>query len=193
MQTLTRNDILSAAEYEHARPEIRRRIMMAKERRRVLVGEHCSVHFENRETMRYQVHEMLRAERSWDRPGAVEDELAAYNSVLPRRGELAATVMFEYEDPAARAARLRDLVGIDGHFWLVVGTEKPVLGEFDAMQIDDDKISSVQFVRFALDDVRRDLLKEEGTVVRLVIDHPKYQAQSVLSEQARREIASDTD
>ncbi len=191
MDPLTRSDILPAEEYEAARPEVRRRVMVLKDRRRVLVGDHCSVHFENRETMRYQVHEMLRAESSWTRPGAIEDELLAYNSVLPGRRELAATVMFEYPDPAVRAERLAGLVGIENHLWLVIGTEKPVLAEFDRRQIDEGRISSVQFVKWRLDEVRCNLLQEEGLVVRIVIDHPDYGAQAVCSEQTRREIAHD--
>jgi hypothetical protein len=193
MDPLTRSDILPAGEYEAARPDLRRRVMMLKDKRRVPVGDHCTVHFENRETMRYQVHEMLRAEESWNRPGALEDELEAYNGLLPGKRELAATVMFEYDDPAARAERLVQLVGIEKHFWLVIGSVKPVLAEFDRMQMDDERISSVQFVKWKLDEVRCQLLKEEGVVVRIVADHPHYRTQAVFSEQTRREIANDPD
>jgi hypothetical protein len=190
---LTRQDILAGDEYEQRRDEIRRRTMMLKDRRRVLVGDHCSVLFENRETLLYQVHEMLRVERSWNRPGAIEDELLAYDPLLPGGGDLSATVMFEYESADERARCLAELAGIEKHLWLVVGNESPIAARFDEAQIAADRISSVQFVRFSIDPFRRDLLREEGTVVRIVIDHPRYRAQSVLSEQARREIAQDVD
>lgn len=195
MKTLSLSEFpKTAAEYAALRDDLRRRVMMLKDKRRVLVGDYCSVHFENRDTMFYQVLEMLRAENSWDRPGALEDELSAYNPLLPRTGELSATVMFEYASAEERAVRLAELAGMEKHLWLVVGTEKPVAAEFDLSQIEPGaKISSVQFVKWRLDSVRRDLLKEEGTVVRIVIDHPRYQAQSVLSEQTRREIAADPD
>ncbi len=193
MKPLAAADFLSKTDYEAARDEIRRRILVLKERRRVLVGEHCSVHFETRETLRYQVHEMLRAENSWERAGALEDELTAYNPLVPGGHELSATVMFEYETPAERAVKLAELVGIDRHLWLVIGNETPIAATFDGMQLADGKISSVQFVRWPIDPFRRDLLRDEGTVVKIVCDHPHYRAQSVLSEQTRREIASDLD
>ena len=86
MNLLTPADILDKAAYEAARPEMRRRIMLEKTRRRVLVGDHCSLLFESRDTMHYQVQEMLRAEDSWLRPGALEEELSAYNPLIPRSG-----------------------------------------------------------------------------------------------------------
>ncbi len=193
MNKLTPEELLSGAEYQRQRSDLRRRVMVLKDRRRVLLGDHCSVHFENRETLRYQVLEMLRAEDSWDRPGAKEDELHAYNPLVPEAGELSATVMFEYESPDERSLRLAELVGIDKHLWLVVGGEKATLAEFDRLQLDAGRISSVQFVKWRLDEVRRALLKEEGAVVKIVVDHPKYRAQSVLSEQTRREIMNDPD
>ena len=191
MQPLTHADILAADDYARTRDELRRQIMVQKDRRRVLVGDHCSVHFENRDTLRYQVHEMLRVEHSWTKPGAIDDELHAYNPLLPGHGELSTTVMFEYETAESRAEQLSKLTGIDRHFWLVVGDAPRIPGQFDRMQISEGKISSVQFVRFALDRRQRELLSTDGTVVRIVIDHPAYQAQAVLGETTRKAIAED--
>jgi hypothetical protein len=193
MPLLTRDDILPKTEYETSRSEFRRRIMLDKNRRRVLVGEHCTVHFESRDTMLYQVQEMLRAENSWDRPGAVEDELEAYNPLIPSSGELSATIMFEYETAEERAEFLPKFVGIDRHVWLQVGETDRLLAEFDRGQIDEHKVSSVQYIKWSLDDERRELLKKEGTVVRILVDHPFYTAQSVLSEQTRSTICHDPD
>jgi hypothetical protein len=191
MQLLTKDDILPKTEYERARPDFRRRIMLTKDRRRVLVGEHCTVHFENRDTMLYQVQEMLRAENSWEREGAVEDELEAYNPLIPQAGELSATIMFEYETAEERAVQLPRFVGIDRHVWLQIGDTERILAGFDRGQIDEHKVSSVQYIKWKIDDTRRELLGREGTVVRIVIDHPHYSAQSVLSEQTRAEISGD--
>jgi hypothetical protein len=191
MELLTASDIQGKADYETARPDFRRRIMATKNRRRVLVGDHCSVHFESRDTMRYQVHEMLRAEDSWTRPGAVDDELEAYNALIPQRGELSATIMFEYETEQERAEQLPKFVGIDRHVWLRIGDTEPILAEFDRGQIDDRGVSSVQYIKWRLDDAQVALLATDGTVLRIVIDHPHYTAQSVLSEETRREIAND--
>lgn len=193
MQPLTVRDLLSRREYEDRREEIRRRIMIEKGRRRVPVGDHCVVHFENRETMRYQVHEMLRAEGSWDRPGAVEGELAAYNPIIPGTGELSATIMFEYETAAERAEFLPKLVGVDRHVWLRIGEKEPILADLDRGQIDENKVSSVQYAKWRIDADRRRLLKEDGCVVRVVIDHPHYQGRAVLSEESRKAILNDPD
>jgi hypothetical protein len=159
----------------------------------VLVGEHVTIHFESRETMHYQVQEMLRAEESWLRPGAIEDELAAYNPIIPQPGELSATMMIEYATAAERALMLPQFVRIDQHVWLHVGDSAPILATFDVGQIDEHKVSSVQYIKFQLDGRQRQLLAADGTVVRLVIDHPAYTAQAVLSEETRKAIARDPD
>ena len=126
-----------------------------------------------------------------DRPGAVEDELEAYNALIPQRGELSATIMFEYETEQERAEHLPKFVGIDKHVWLRIGDTEPILAGFDRGQIDDRGVSSVQYIKWRLDDARVALLATDGTVLRIVIDHPHYTAQSVLSEETRREIAND--
>jgi len=191
MTPLTAADILDKAAYEAARPEFRRRIMLEKSRRRVLVGQHCSVHFENRDTMRYQVQEMLRAEDSWSRPGALEDELRAYNPLIPGQGELSATLMLEYETPAERAVALPRFTGLDRHVWLQIGEAPRVLARFDRGQIDDHAVSSVQYITFALTPAQVEALAAKGTVVRLIVDHPAYQAQAVFGEDTRRAVADD--
>lgn len=193
MQPLRKQDILGGAEYERNRPDLRRRVMALKNRRRVAIGEHATLHFETRDTMLYQVHEMLRAESSWERPGAVEDELDAYNPLVPSGRELSATLMLEYESPEERAERLTQLLGLDQHLWLHVGTTEPVKATFDSAQVSPTRISSVQYVKWPLSDEQAELIKTEGTVLRVVVDHPGYQAQAVLGEETRRELAADLD
>jgi hypothetical protein len=191
MQLLTPTDILGKDAYEQARPEIRRRIIVQKDKRRVLVGDHATFHFESRDTMLYQVHEMLRTEGSWLRPGALEEEVDTYNELIPRRGELSATMMLEYEAAEERARMLPQFVGIEQHVRLHIGDAPPVLALFDRGQIDEHKVSSVQYVKWKLTDMQRQLLATDGTVVRLSIDHPAYIAQAVLSEETRRAIMGD--
>jgi hypothetical protein len=193
MQQLTTADILDKQAYEQARPELRRRIMVQKEKRRVAVGDHVMFHFENRDTMQYQVHEMLRTEESWLRDGAINDELDAYNPIIPQSGELSATMMIEYATAAERALMLPKVVGIEQHVWLRIGDNAPVPAIFDGSQINEHKVSSVQYVKFTLSDAQRRLLKADGTIIRLVLDHPAYTAQAVLSEDTRKAIASDPD
>jgi hypothetical protein len=191
MKPIEKSEILSKDEYERQRPDLRRRIMTVKGRRRVPLGDHATVHFESRDTMLYQVHEMLRAEDSWTRDGAIEDELDAYNPLIPSDGALSATLMIEYETPEERAHHLHGLLGIDRHLWLVVGDTEPVLARFDSAQVSPTRISSVQYVRWALDAEQIQRLGEEGTVVKVILDHPHYRSQAVLSEETRRELAGD--
>ncbi len=193
MQLLTPSDILGKDAYEQARPDFRRRIMVLKDKRRVLVGGHVTLLFESRETMHYQVQEMLRTEESWHRPGALDEELGAYNPLIPQPGQLSATMMIEYETVAERALMLPQFVAIDRHLWLRIGDTPPILATFDRGQIDTAKVSSVQYVKFALSDEQRRLLATDGTVVRLSIDHPAYLAQAVVSEDTRRAIMRDPD
>jgi hypothetical protein len=193
MKALTPAEILKKDAYENARPALRRRIMVHKDRRRVAVGDHCTVLFESRDTMLYQVQEMLRAENSWGRPGAVEEEIEAYGPIVPAEGELSATLMFEYETLEERAEVLPRLVGIDRHVFVEIGGGEPVLAGFDRGQIDERKVSSVQYIKWKLDEEGRRLLKKDGTVVRIRITHPAYTAQAVLSEETRRAIMSDPD
>ncbi len=193
MQPITSAEILSKEEYERERPDLRRRMIALKAKRRVPVGDHATVHFETRDTMLYQVHEMLRAEDSWQRPGAVEDELEAYNPLIPAGEDLSATLMLEYETAEERAHHLEDLVGLDRHLWLQVGDTEPVAALFDHAQVSPTRISSVQYVTWPVDADRSALLCREGTVVRVIIDHPSYRAQAVLAEQTRQEISGDLD
>jgi hypothetical protein len=191
VELLTKADILDRREYEAVRDTFRRRVMVQKDRRRVKVGNHCTFHFENRDTMRYQVQEMLRAEDSWTRAGAIEDELAAYNPIIPQHGELSATMMLEYETPEERADVLPKFVGLDRHVHLQIGDAPAITAAFDRGQIDEHKVSSVQYLKFHLTGAQVDALAMPGTVVRLVIDHPVYRAQAVLSEETRQAIAED--
>ncbi|MBX7164894.1 MAG: DUF3501 family protein [Pirellulales bacterium] len=190
-ELLTFDDILSRDEYEAIRPDYRRKIMVEKRPRRVLIGSNCSAHIENREIMRYQVHEMLRAEGTFGNLEAIEDELHAYNPLITRADSLSVTFMFEYPTEDERQIELPKLVGIDRHIWLVVGELPRIAGEFDAGQIDEHKVSSVQFVHFPLTDAAQRLIATSGTVLRLVIDHPHYVAQAVLGEETRAAIARD--
>lgn len=191
MQLLSPSDILGKDAYEQARPDFRRRVMLQKDRRRVLVGEHMTFIFENRDTMLYQVQEMLRAEGSWLRPGAIEEELEAYNTLIPQKGELSATMMIEYASADERALMLPQFVRIDQHVKLQIGDAAPVLAVFDRGQIDEHKVSSVQYVKWYLSVEERHLIAQDGTVVRLVIDHPAYAAQAVFSEDTRKAIMHD--
>lgn len=190
MERLTLADIVPNEVYNKIRDEFRRRIIRLKRDRVVQVGDHMTWHFENRETMRYQVQEMMRAE-GLSTPEQIQGELDAYNPLIPQRGELSVTMMIEYETPQERALYLPRFVHIDEHTFLHIGDTEPIRGLFDRGQITPQKVSSVQYVKFSLTEEQIALLQKPGTVIRALVTHPEYQAEAVLGENVRREIAQD--
>ena len=147
---ITRADLLPMSVYENGRKERRKEMAAIKANRRVEVGPFATFYFENYATMLHQVHEMLAIERGGD--AQVEDELAAYNPLIPQGSELVATVMFEIEDPVRREATLARLGGVEDQFFLQIGaTRAPGLPEGDVERTrEDGKTSSVHFLRFPL-------------------------------------------
>jgi len=164
------SEILDLGDYERARGELRARAIAARGARRVAIGPAATLAFENRETVRYQIQEMLRAERIAT-PDQVAHEIATYNELLPGPAELSATLMLEFPDEAERARRLAELVGLERHLRLEVASTR-VAARFDLRQLDPDRVSAVQFVRFPLFDAL--LALRRGEPVRAIIDHPKY-------------------
>ena len=164
-------EILDLGDYQRARSEFQKRAMAARAQRRVLVGPAASFTFENRETVRYQIQEMLRAERI-AAPEQVAHEIDTYSELLPGPAELSATLMLEFSDPEKRARHLGELVGLERHVHLVAG-ESRAPARFDETQLDPDRVSAVQFVRFPLGGPVLTALGR-GDPVRLRIDHPAY-------------------
>lgn len=190
MDLLTLDDLMTYAEYEVARPDYRRKIIGIKRDRVVAVGSNSTWHFESRETMRYQIQEMIRCEvMTEDEP--IEGELEAYNPLVPGKNEISVTLMFEYETREEREEILPLFVGIDEHVFLQIGDTDPIQAKFDVGQITPEKVSSVQYVKFHLTDAQTELLREEGTVLRAIVTHPHYQVQAVLGENVRRAIQDD--
>src|SRR5689334_22488444 len=124
MRPLEFAEIKNIADYEIEREHWRPEIMMLKDRRRIEAGEHVLFLFENRETVRYQIQEMLRVERIVKKDD-IQHELDTYNELIPREGELSATMLIAYPSPEERAVKLRELLGLEDHVWLqVCGTER---------------------------------------------------------------------
>jgi hypothetical protein len=152
MRPIAPDEILNLYDYEKVRDERRRAVIALKSERRVGVGRYLSFVFENRETVWFQIQEMIRAERIVDE-GRIAEEVAVYNTLLPRPGELAATMFIEIGEPARIKPVLDTLLGIDvgGHVRLEVGPHA-IPGVFEAGHSDEElgKLSAVHFVRFAL-------------------------------------------
>lgn len=190
---VTRDDILPLADYLPVRGEKRRRISELKRRRRVGIGPFATVHFENFETMRQQIQEMLHIEKGGN--AQLEDELAAYNPLIPQGAELVATVMFGIDDPVRRAAVLAQLGGIESRVFIAVDGRR-VWGDPDPTRENtspEGKASAVQFLkfRFAPDAISR--FKAPGAQIVVGVDHPNYAHRAVLPEPVRASLAGDFD
>jgi hypothetical protein len=170
MAAIRPSEILDLGDYERARPELRARAMAARAARRVSIGPAATIVFENRETVRYQIQEMLRAERIVG-SAEIAHEIETYSELLPGPGELSATLMLEFPDAVERPRRLAELVGLERHVVLEVGAAR-VPARFDPQQLDPERVSAVQFVRFPLGDALAALRR--GAPARLAIDHPCY-------------------
>ena len=191
MDKLTLKDVRDPRGYAPVRDEERRRVIEIKRARRVSVGPTVTLLFENRETMRFQVEEMCRAE-GLDEPAKIQTELDVYNAILPDEGELAATLFIELTSEAQMTRLLDRLVGLQEHVWLVVGGSR-IKATFDPEQFAEDKLAAVQYLKFPLDDEALAALREPGTAVAVAIDHPNYRHQATLDETARRSLAADLD
>lgn len=190
---LTRDDIMDMAAYGAIRMERRREIVADKKNRRVHIGPHATFYFENYWTMWLQVHEMLYIEKGGE--AQIPDELNAYNPLIPKGRELIATVMFEIDDPAKRAAILGELGGVEETFFLSIdGAEVTASAETDVDRTSaEGKASSVQFVHFHLTDDQAAKLKGGAGEVILGIKHPAYSHMTILPPATRAALAGDLD
>ena len=184
---------MPSGDYAAIRGDQRKRITEIKRRRRVEVGPFATFYFENYETMRHQVQEMLHIERGGDTQ--IEDELAAYNPLVPQGKELVATVMFEIDDPVRRAAVLASLGGIEHRVFLDVAGER-IRGEPDPTRENtspEGKASSVQFLRFPFTEDQIARFKTPGAQVIAGFDYPNYGHMAVVPEPVRAALAEDFD
>jgi len=142
MEPVDISEIKNIDDYELVRPHYRPFMMALKDRRRIRVGEHMTFQFENHATVLYQTQEMMRAERMV-RPEEIAHEVKTYNVLIPGCGEPSATLLIEYEIPAERDARLRDLVGLEHRIWLEVQGQRST-ARFDDRQMSRGRLSAVQ-------------------------------------------------
>lgn len=190
---LTRADLMPLDDYAKLRRERRREISEVKKSRRVEVGPFATFYFESFATMRQQVQEMLYIEKGGDQQ--IEDELAAYNPLIPQGSELVATVMFEIDDPMRRGTVLARLGGVENHVFIEVGGER-VIGEADPTRENtspDGKASAVQFLRFGFTPAQIAVFKAAGSRVLVGFDHPNYGHMAVMPDPVRTALAADFD
>jgi len=174
MDKLTRKDLYSLEQYAERRDEIRARVMEHKKDRKVHIGPSTTLYFEDRQTIQYQIQEMLRVERIFE-AGGIEEELAAYNPLIPDGSNWKATFMVEEADVDRRRALLASLVGIEDRVWVRVDGNEPVyaIADEDLDRATEEKTSSVHFLRFELTDRMVADLKHDASLG-MGIDHPAY-------------------
>jgi hypothetical protein len=193
MNTLTRliprSDILDLGDYERRRDEIRASAMAARQLRRVALGPNVILSFENRETLTYQVHEMVRAERIVKEP-EIRHEIETYSELLPAPDELSATMLIEFPEKAERDVRLVEMLGLDRHLRVEFEGAGSAPASFDQRQIDIERISSVQFVRFAMTPAQVAALRA-GARISVVSDHQKYLHSSLIPAATVAALAAD--
>jgi Protein of unknown function (DUF3501) len=190
MKLLTASDILNLHEYELARPDRRQRIIGLKSRRRVPLGNLMTLVFENRETVRFQIQEMARAERIVQ-PDKIQHEIDVYNELLPAPGQVAATLFIEITDQARLQSLLDEFIGLDepGHLALCIGSVAyPAI--FAPGQSREDRISAVHYIRFAAGEEGRKAILA-GAPAALEVEHGRYRARQELSPETVKELIAD--
>ncbi len=193
MNILTRADIMPMAEYAKVRGEKRREIAQIKRDRRLAVGPFATFYFENRATMRHQIHEMLFIEKGGE--DQIADELAAYNPLIPNGRELVATVMIEIDDERRRRTVLARLGGFEETLFIRFGDCE--IGGVPERDLDrttaDGKASAVQFVHFPFTDAEAAAFRSGAGDAVVGVGHPNYAHMAVMPEAVRTALAADLD
>ena len=187
MNLLTRDDVLSIDEYERQRESFRSRIIALKQRRRISIGPLITMVFENRDTLRFQIQEMIRVERILD-PEKVQDELDVYNALLPGANELSATLLIEITDEAKMKEWLDRFMGLDhGPKLAIKAGAETVYGAFESGHSHETKISAVHFVRFRPTASMTAAFADLYVPVTLAVHHHEYHAEASVPGSMREE------
>lgn len=189
---IDRDSLLTLEAYARERPAMRERVMSEKRLRRVALGEHLLLIFENELLIRYQIQEMLRVERIFEEDG-IRHELATYAPLVPDGSNLKATLQIEYADEAERRRMLGLLRGIEDRIWVRVAGFDPVwaIADEDLERENDDKTSAVHFLRFEFAPAMIDAARR-GAALAVGVDHPHYRAVAdPLPEGVRVALAAD--
>ncbi len=188
---LTHQDLFSLEQYHRLRPEFRAKVIAHKKLRKVELGPHASLQFEDRLTMLYQIQEMIRLERMYE-PELIQEELDVYNPLIPDGANWKATLMIEYPDPEERKEALARLIGFEQAVWMQVGEFPriaPIANE-DLDRTTEVKTSAVHFLRFELTPEMVAAVKA-GAPIHAGADHPDYSASVTLSPPTRDSLAAD--
>jgi Protein of unknown function (DUF3501) len=189
---ITRDSLWSLEEYAKRRDDFRAQVMEHKKNRSVHLGPNLTLIFEDEMTVRYQIQEMLRIEKTFEESG-IKDELDAYNPLIPDGSNLKCTMMIEYEEANERAKKLSELIGIEDRVWVQVEGSSKVyaISDEDLERENEFKTSAVHFMRFELKAEMKSNLKA-GASIGMGVDHPRYKHQMTeLPDNVRNALAKD--
>lgn len=190
MQKITIQDLQPVDDYNRNRDQYRERLYAIKEPRRVRLGDYLTFLFENRDTMLYQVQEMVRAEGLREE-AAIQHEIDTYNAMIPDPFQFKVTLLIEFDDPVVREVKLRELLGLEDHVSMLIDRDYQIQAEFDPTQIDADrKVSSVQFLTFNLGEKAGQAFMETDQV-ELLTTHPACSYRVTLTAEQREALADD--
>ena len=195
MSRIALSEIKDLVAYERVREDMRARVIELKKARRVALGDNLTVLFENRQTVLFQIQEMIRTERIVDE-AKIQDEIDAYEVLLPAPGELSATLFIEIPDIARMTtAQMREAVnrfqGLDrDSIWLRLGG-LAVPARFESGHTKEEKMAAVHYLRFAVPAEGRAALADAASPARLTAEHPRYRAEAALPPALRAELARD--
>jgi len=190
---LKRSDLMSLEKYAEQRNDFRRKVIAHKKHRRVGIGPHLFLYFEDRLTIQYQIQEMLRIEKIFESAG-IEEELDAYNPLIPDGHNLKATAMLEYQDVAERKRQLALLRGIENLVYIQVGGFEPVyaIANEDLERSNAEKTSAVHFMRFELDPKMITALKD-GAAMKMGSNHDLYRYSTEIGPEIHGALLADLD
>jgi len=192
MPAIRRDSLMTLEAYAKARNEFRARVLAHKKARTVHLGEHVTLMFEDELTLRYQIQEMLRIEKAFEED-AIQDELDAYNPLVPDGNNLKATMLIEYEDVAERRSALEGLKGVEDCVWVTIEgcARVKAIADEDLPRENEVKTSAVHFLRFELAPDMVTAMKR-GAALSIGVDHPAYHAEiAAVDASTRQALAAD--
>jgi len=182
MKQLTTTDLLSLEEYDKSREQIKSDLLLHKKNRSVRIGDNVLLLFEDYETIKYQVQEMLRIEKIF-KEKEVQEEIDAYEALIPDGNNLKATMLIMYSDVKERKVMLNRLCDLENNVWLTIDNSKRIfaVSDEDLERSRDEKTSAVHFLRFQLDDTQKNLFKNSKNII-FGVDHEEYNLMTELDE-----------
>lgn len=189
MRKITRADIQTNEEYLKERDQRRKEVIALKKKRRIDLGNRISLTFENRETIRYQIQEMMRVEHITD-DKKIQFEIDVYNELIPSPGALSATLFIEIPDQEQIRRVLDSMQGLDAPntLYMTIGSDK-IFAEFEPGHSKEDRIAAVHYIRFQF--TPEQIAKFGEAQVELLVRHPKYEATTALTQEQKQELMKD--